>query len=84
MTAIGVVSAPGLSADLLCCAQSDWIERCRACIGEREPLLNAADVLDLALALWDLPRCQLLLPELAARLLLADQLGQVGLTDAAG
>jgi hypothetical protein len=84
MTLICTAPVAGLSGDLRCCAESDWVERCRASIGEREPLLDAADVLDLALTLWDLPRCRRLLPELAARLLLADQLGRMGLADSAG
>jgi hypothetical protein len=57
--------------------ESEWLERCCASIRESDPLLAADDVLDLAASLWGLPRCQRLLPELAAGLLLADQLGRL-------
>lgn len=75
MTSFGIDTAARLSSGLLSCGtRTEWVERCRASIGNREPLLDAADVLDLASTLWELPRCQQLLPELAAGLLLADQL----------
>lgn len=83
MTSICIAPSAAFLEDLRRFAQSEWVERCRASIREREPLLSAADVLDLALTLWDLPRCQRLLPELAARLLLADQLGRMEWADAA-
>jgi hypothetical protein len=59
--------------------QSEWIERCRTSILERDPLLSADDVLDLALTLWDRPSCQRVPPELAARLLFSGELNLASL-----
>ena len=78
MALTGIESAVRPSASLgPCDGQVEWIERCRASICKGDPLLCADDVLDLAATLWGLPRCRRLLPELAASLLLADQLGRL-------
>ena len=78
MASTGIESAARPAASLRPCGgQVEWIERCRASICQGDPLLCADDVLDLAATLWGLPRCQRLLPELAAGLLLADQLGRL-------
>jgi len=55
-------------------ARSEWIERCQASILERDHLLSADDVLDLALTLWDRPSCQRVPPEVAAGLLFSGEL----------
>jgi len=54
--------------------QSEWVERCRASILERDPLLATEDIFDLATTLWDRPSCRMVLPELAAGLLFAGRL----------
>jgi hypothetical protein len=54
-----------------------WIERCRASIFRREPLLASDDVEDLAATLWDRPSCQQVTPELAVDFLFKDQLNRV-------
>jgi hypothetical protein len=56
------------------CEQGEWVERCRARIFEKEPLLAPDDAFDLASDLWDRPDCQKVTPELAAGLLFSDQL----------
>ena len=78
MTSIGIEPAAQPPAEKFSCSgEAEWVERCRASICERDPLLAADDVLDLAATLWGLPRFQRLVPEVAACLLVADQLGRL-------
>jgi hypothetical protein len=56
--------------------ETEWLERCCASILDRDPMLSAGDILDLATTLWDRPSCRLKLPEFAAGLLFAGQLSR--------
>jgi hypothetical protein len=57
-------------------AQSDWVDRCQESIRDRDPMLAADDIEDLAITLWNRPSCQILPPEVAAALLFAGRLSQ--------
>jgi hypothetical protein len=70
-------AVPSLSPIHLPEAQHAWVERCRASIFEKDPLLCADDILDLALTLWDRPSCQVMEPEFAATLLFAGRLSRL-------
>lgn len=59
-------------------SEAEWLERCCASILDKDPLLAAVDILDLAATLWDRPSCRLKLPESAAALLFAGQLNRSG------
>lgn len=80
MTSSDTVTETAAPSPVLFCpgeGRPEWVDRCRASIAEREPLLAAADVLDLAATLWGLPRCRVLSPEFAAGLLVEDKLGRL-------
>jgi len=49
--------------------RSEWLERCKIRLRQRDDLLHPKDVLELAGALWDRPSCRALEPERAADLL---------------
>lgn len=74
------VGAEFLASSLASAAarKHEWIERCYASIFDKDPMLAAEDILDLADTLWDRPSCQSGLPELAASLLFSGQLSSSG------
>lgn len=79
MTSSGVETEAQASPSAGSAAEEvEWLERCCASIFDRDPMLAAGDILDLAATLRDRPSCRLELPEFAAGLLFAGQLSRSG------
>jgi hypothetical protein len=79
MTSRGVeTEAQGPPSAGTAAEESEWLERCCASILDRDPMLAAVDILDLAVTLWDRQSCRLELPEFAAGRLFAGQLSRSG------